>query len=183
MLIAFSTATRRNRMRRSERIGFAPNSLLRSNNSLLAQNNSLLVRVGNLSRSYWICGCFRDGFSRREAESAKFPAFFPATRELCTSDDRELIGGKPPRTADRQGLGTLGKTRIMLGTASIQDAATIRASRPRPSPHGASPIRRSRVIGNSRTRTPVACHTALATAPAVPVTPISPTPLMPSALT
>src|SRR5277367_1239867 len=27
----------------------------------------------------------------------------------------------------------------MLGTASIQDAATIRASRPRPSPHGAGP--------------------------------------------
>src|SRR6516165_8033951 len=39
------------------------------------------------------------------------------------------------------------------------------------------------VIGNRRTRTPVACHTALATAPAEPVIPISPTPLMPSAFT
>ena len=46
-----------------------------------------------------------------------------------------------------------------------------------------APISRSRVIGKWRTRTPVACQTALATAPAVPVTPISPTPLMPSALT
>jgi hypothetical protein len=36
------------------------------------------------------------------------------------------------------------------------------------------------VIGNLRTRTPVACQTAFATAPAVPVIPISPTPLMPS---
>src|SRR5262249_54347377 len=42
---------------------------------------------------------------------------------------------------------------------------------------------RSSVIGNLRTRTPVACHTALATAPALPVMPISPTPLMPSAFT
>src|SRR5712671_1100953 len=48
---------------------------------------------------------------------------------------------------------------------------------------GTGSIRRSRVIGNWRTRIPVACHTALATAPAVPVIPISPTPLMPSALT
>src|SRR5712671_2181904 len=38
-------------------------------------------------------------------------------------------------------------------------------------------------IGNRRRRTPVACQTAFATAPAEPVTPISPTPLMPSALT
>src|SRR6266404_4333250 len=35
-------------------------------------------------------------------------------------------------------------------------------------------------IGNRRRRTPVACQTAFATAPAEPVTPISPTPLMPS---
>src|SRR6516162_5839196 len=41
----------------------------------------------------------------------------------------------------------------------------------------------SRVIGKRRTRTPVACDTALAMAPAVPVIPISPTPLMPSAFT
>ena len=38
-------------------------------------------------------------------------------------------------------------------------------------------------IGNRRTRVPVACQTALAMAPTVPVMPISPTPLMPSALT
>ena len=49
----------------------------------------------------------------------------------------------------------------------------------------ASPtIKRSSIlIGKRRTRMPVACQTALATAPAVPVMPISPTPLMPSALT
>src|ERR1700722_2937782 len=44
-------------------------------------------------------------------------------------------------------------------------------------------IRRSSAMGNWRMRIPVACQTALATAPAVPVIPISPTPLMPSALT
>src|ERR1700735_3668291 len=44
-------------------------------------------------------------------------------------------------------------------------------------------INRSSVIGNLRTRTPVACQTALATAPAVPVIPISPTPLVPRAFT
>ena len=38
-------------------------------------------------------------------------------------------------------------------------------------------------IGNRRKRTPVACQTAFATAPADPVTPISPTPLMPRAFT
>src|SRR5439155_1303737 len=38
-------------------------------------------------------------------------------------------------------------------------------------------------IGKRRTRMPVACQTALATAPALPVMPISPTPLMPSAFT
>ena len=36
------------------------------------------------------------------------------------------------------------------------------------------------MIGNLRTRTPVAYQTAFATTPAVPVIPISPTPLMPS---
>ncbi len=41
----------------------------------------------------------------------------------------------------------------------------------------------SSLIGASRTRIPVACQTALVIAPAVPVMPISPTPLMPSALT
>src|SRR5208283_920993 len=41
----------------------------------------------------------------------------------------------------------------------------------------------SSVIGNLRTRTPVACQTAFATAPAVPVIPISQTHLIPSALT
>src|SRR4029077_18767955 len=46
-----------------------------------------------------------------------------------------------------------------------------------------APISCSVVIGKRRTRTPVACHTALAIAPAVPVMPISPTPLIPSAFT
>jgi hypothetical protein len=46
-----------------------------------------------------------------------------------------------------------------------------------------APISCSRAIGKRRTRTPVACHTALAIAPAVPVIPISPTPLTPSAFT
>src|SRR5271167_3138720 len=108
MLIIFSTATRRDRMRRGD------GSVLRripcsgpkaGINSLLAQNNSLLVRGWNLSRSYWIRRCFRDGLSRKAAESAEFPAFFPATRELCTSVDSEFIRGKPPSTADRQGFG------------------------------------------------------------------------------
>ena len=35
------------------------------------------------------------------------------------------------------------------------------------------------MIGNLRTRTPVACHTALAIAPTVPVIAISPTPFTP----
>jgi len=39
------------------------------------------------------------------------------------------------------------------------------------------------MMGKRRTRIPVACQTALATAPAVPVMPISPTPLMPRAFT
>jgi len=41
---------------------------------------------------------------------------------------------------------------------------------------------RSSVIGKLRTRIPVACQTAFATAPAVPVIPSSPTPLMPSGI-
>ncbi|MEA2188708.1 MAG: hypothetical protein QOK16_3719 [Solirubrobacteraceae bacterium] len=41
----------------------------------------------------------------------------------------------------------------------------------------------SRVIGRSRTRTPVAWCTAFATAAAVPTIPISPTPLAPIGLT
>src|ERR1700730_17969636 len=48
----------------------------------------------------------------------------------------------------------------------------------------AAPVTNSSIrIGNPRTRTPVACQTALATAPAEAVMPISPTPLMPSAFT
>src|SRR5271170_6056816 len=58
-----------------------------------------LLGIGNLFRSYWIRRCFRDGFSQKTVDSAKFPAFFPATRQLPTSGDRELIRGKPPRIA------------------------------------------------------------------------------------
>src|SRR5918992_3616294 len=46
-------------------------------------------------------------------------------------------------------------------------------------PHGSPGSSLSRVIGKSRTRTPVALNTALATALPVPQTPSSPTPLMP----
>src|SRR5271156_4908640 len=43
--------------------------------SLLARTNSLLDRVGNLLANDGIRRCFRDGFSQKAAESAKFPAF------------------------------------------------------------------------------------------------------------
>src|SRR5437763_13872901 len=43
----------------------------------------------------------------------------------------------------------------------------------------AHPISRSTRIGSSRTRRPVACHTALAIDAATPVMPISPTPFDP----
>jgi hypothetical protein len=76
---------------------FRANSLLRSKdgtNSLLARNNSLLRCVGNSSANHCIRRCFRDGFSQKTAESAKFPAFFPATREFwpsgyCKIDPRQ----------------------------------------------------------------------------------------------
>src|SRR4051794_12974665 len=62
------------------------------------------------------------------------------------------------------------------GPDDPQVAAHLEADRHQPS-------RRSRRIGRSRTRTPVACQTALATAAAVPTMPISPIPLAPIGLT
>src|SRR5271163_1509451 len=53
-------------------------SLRGRSDSLLARINSLLARVGNSAANCWIRECFRDGFSRKEAEWSKFPAFFPA---------------------------------------------------------------------------------------------------------
>src|SRR5277367_4347196 len=42
--------------------------------------------------------CFRDGFSQKGANSTKFPAFFPTTREFWPSRDCEIsIRGKPAR--------------------------------------------------------------------------------------
>ena len=71
-------------LRRVERIAFALISLPRDKkqiNSLLSRIDSLLARVGNSSANSWIRRCFRDGFSQKTAKLAKFPAFFPATRE------------------------------------------------------------------------------------------------------
>ena len=67
-------------------------------NSLLAQNNSLLACVGNYLASYCINGCLRDRFSQKAAESAKFPAFFPATREFGAPGDCRI----DPRRAAKE---------------------------------------------------------------------------------
>jgi len=79
-------------LRRDTRIDFAPIPCCGRKggiDSLLARINSLLVCVGNLLANYWIRRCFRDGFSQKPADSAKFPAFFPATRESGAPGDRE----------------------------------------------------------------------------------------------
>jgi hypothetical protein len=69
------------------------------NNSLLAQINSLLVRVGEFAlQATEFADVFETDFREKAADSAKFPAFFPVTRELCTSGDREFIHGKPQRS-------------------------------------------------------------------------------------
>ena len=58
------------------------------NNSLRARKNSLRRRAGNFLAGYWSHRDFRDGFRGKAAESAIFPAFFPATRELSTRPNR-----------------------------------------------------------------------------------------------
>src|SRR5271169_7197183 len=49
--------------------------------SLLSRINSLFCLLGNLFVSNWIPSRFRDGFSQKAPESAKFPVFFPVSRE------------------------------------------------------------------------------------------------------
>ena len=70
--------------------------------------------------------------------------------------------------------------------AALKDTVAFSAggTSARPAGGDAQPRSRSSMrIGKRRGRTPVACQTALAIAPTVPVMPISPTPLTPSALT
>src|ERR1700691_4116744 len=63
-------------------------------NSLLGRIDSLLACIGNLLANYWIRRSFRAGCLQKTAESAKFPAFFPANREYITPGGRESIRGK-----------------------------------------------------------------------------------------
>src|SRR5277367_808005 len=49
-----------------------------------------LPHVGNFLANNWIRRCFRDRFRGKAADSAKFPAFFRATREFATQSDRSI---------------------------------------------------------------------------------------------
>src|SRR5271163_612251 len=75
------------------------NSLLRSK----GRNNSLRSHVGNFLANNWIRRCFRDRFRGKAADSAKFPAFFRATREFATQSDRSIYCPPSPwpRLTDR----------------------------------------------------------------------------------
>src|SRR5277367_2587583 len=67
--------------------------------------------------------CFRDGFSQKGANSAKFPAFFPTTREFWPSRDCEIsIHGKPPRRLPSS-AGHARKARIKLANPGGHGAA------------------------------------------------------------
>jgi hypothetical protein len=63
---------------------------------------------------------FRDKFSQKTAESEKFPAFFPAIRELYVPRDRGVYPIAGRQGADYRETGHARKTRIMLATAGIQ---------------------------------------------------------------
>ena len=88
----------------SARFDFKPNSC----SGPKGRTNSLLAGVENYLASYCINGCLRDRFSQKVAESAKFPAFFPATREFsvpgdCRIDSRRAAE-EPTRHAGQPGL-------------------------------------------------------------------------------
>ena len=76
----------------------------------------------------------------------------------------------PPRPS-RVGTASARAEGVRPGAATCQAAPGMRVSRS------------AMVIGNDRVRTPVACQTAFAMAPTVPVMPISPTPFTPSGFT
>src|SRR5271163_3138217 len=103
-------------MHRDARIGLRqiPCSFpARANNSLRWQKYSLLVCVGNSSANTRIRTCFQDGCSQKAAESAKFPAFFPATREFGTSGYREFFRRQAAKGAGSRERGMLEKHGIL----------------------------------------------------------------------
>jgi hypothetical protein len=87
------------------RIDFAPNSVLRSKRrkQFPARANKFPARPRRgicefALQATEFADVFETDFREKAADSAKFPAFFPVTRELCTSGDREFIHGKPQRS-------------------------------------------------------------------------------------
>jgi hypothetical protein len=96
---------RASRPRPGARIDFAPNSLLRSKRrkQFPARANKFPARPRRglcefALQATEFADVFETDFREKAADSAKFPAFFPVTRELCTSGDREFIHGKPQRS-------------------------------------------------------------------------------------
>ena len=88
------------------RIDFAPNSLLQSKmrRQFPARANEFPARPRRefTLQATEFADAFETDFRGNTANSAKFTAFFPATRELCTSGDREFIHGSPQRAGCRE---------------------------------------------------------------------------------
>jgi hypothetical protein len=101
-------------------------------NSLLGRIDSLLACVGNLLANCWIRRSFRAGCLHKTAEPAKFPAFFPATREYITPGGRESIRGKTLEGRLGGNGGHARKTRIILsaGGAIRSRDSVVQASTP-----------------------------------------------------
>src|SRR5277367_2841566 len=98
-------------------------------NSQRWQKNSLLVCVGNLLANPCIRGCFRDGFTQKAAQSAKFPAFFAATRELGTSRDYRI---DPRQAAEDPIVGNRGMLERHASCSRRQPSRHVRGVATRP---------------------------------------------------
>jgi len=72
---------------------------------------------------------------------------------------------------------------LRQSSSALRGATPKRSNRRKRRTHGVAGQSLSSVMGSSRTRLPVACQMAFATAAATPTTPISPTPFTPSGLT
>jgi hypothetical protein len=101
---------------------FRASSLQGGTDSLRARKNSLLRCVGNLYATHCIRRGFRDGCSKKTAESAKFPAFFPATREFGTLGDCRIDPRRAAGDPDCREAGHARNTGIMLAARGIFSA-------------------------------------------------------------